>query len=48
MDDEAAAENLRLLREATDLPIYPVCAVLGDGLQPVLAKLRELVPTKAR
>ena len=48
MDEPASAENLRLLREATDLPIFPACAVLGDGLKPILAKLRELVPTKAR
>lgn len=43
MDGEAAAENLERLKKAVCLPIFPACAVLGDGLKTLIAELRAIL-----
>ncbi len=43
MDEDAAAENLEELRQHTDLEIFPICAILGEGCDALLSRLRELV-----
>ena len=40
---EAIAERIAALRERTDLEVFPICAILGDGCDDLLARLRELV-----
>lgn len=44
MDEEAAAENLATLRDHTDLPVFPVCAVLEEGTDALIQALRDLLP----
>jgi GTP-binding protein len=43
MDEPAAAPNLKRLRRRTKLPIFPVCAVLGEGCPALLDHLRAAV-----
>ncbi len=45
MDLENADENLRRLRESEQLPIYPVCAELGQHTDRIVEALRELLET---
>lgn len=42
IDEAQGKENLKLLRRKTRLPIFPICAILGDGVPPLLERLREL------
>lgn len=46
MDDPVATDNLAKLQETVSLPVFPVCAVLREGVQPVLDHLRELIPVE--
>ncbi|MEM0965562.1 MAG: GTPase ObgE [Verrucomicrobiota bacterium] len=41
MDLPAATENVERLKEAVDLPVFPICAELGEGLEPLLEALYE-------
>ena len=42
-DEPAAAENLERIREATGLPTFSTCAELEEGIEAVIAKLRDMV-----
>ncbi|XP_024533069.1 probable GTP-binding protein OBGM, mitochondrial [Selaginella moellendorffii] len=43
MDEEGAEEVVRELRRRTDLPVYPVCAVLGEGVEELKEGMRQMV-----
>ncbi len=47
MDGADAAQNLAMLRQHTELPIFPICAVLNEGTGPLTKELRRLVPCQA-
>ena len=43
MDEEAAADNLEILKDKTSLEIFPVCAILEEGCKEMLQALRNRV-----
>ncbi|RMD80205.1 MAG: GTP-binding protein, partial [Lentisphaerae bacterium] len=42
MDEPNAEENLERLREHTQLPVFPICAILNEGCPELLQALRQL------
>ncbi len=47
-DEGVAADKLAELRELTDLEIFPICAILGDGCDELLGRLREMVECEGK
>ena len=45
---DASEENLKRIRDAIDLDIFPVCAELGEGIEEVIAELRRRVKPTVR
>ncbi len=43
MDADTAAANLTRLRGKTDLPVFPVCAILNENTDAILQALREML-----
>lgn len=43
MDEAGAAEALEELRARTSLPVYPTCAVLGEGTEDLKRVLEQIV-----
>jgi GTP-binding protein len=43
MDEGIAAEKLEQLRTHTGIEIFPVCAVLGEGTEELIHKLRQML-----
>jgi GTPase len=48
MDEEIASENLEILRTHTNLPIFPISALLEDQLDALLLHLRKLMEIAGR
>jgi GTPase len=43
MDEPAAEENLKILRKKCRLKIFPICALLGENIQPLVLHVRGLL-----
>ncbi len=48
MDEDTAPENLRLLKEKTELEIHPISALLGIDLEATVQHLRVLIESQNR
>jgi GTP-binding protein len=43
IDEDGADENLETLRQRTDLTVYPVSAILGEGCPEAIAAMKDVV-----